>query len=268
MKSAMKIFFSTTMLITSIGAFADAPDTSHIPAWWIDAGIITSAESELSSTTIEANYEVANLGQLMFISSIAKNELSAKYPGTTDATVALDALINGFIANNTINDNNPNFDIESNYYALNIGQLKYVASLFYNRLWELPTGSVIWPTGMTFLGGEGKYPWSDLPEPTASNYDAEIEKNYEVANIGQLKYLFSWRLNALNSEESDSDGDGIADSWEMKYFGNLTTANGTSCYNGDGKTDLQKYQDGEDPTLPPVNSGLFLFVYTPLEQNL
>ena len=246
--------------------FLNAQNTSHIPEWWVEHGIITSAEGELSSTAIESNYDAANIGQLMFISIKAKDELDAKYPGVTDSAVALDALISGFIANNTVNDNNPNFDIESNYYALNIGQLKYVVSLFYNRLWELSAGSVIWPSGMTFIGGEGKYPWTDLPESTASNYDAEMDKNYEVANIGQMKYLFSWSLDAPASEDpNDTDGDGISDAWEMKYFGNLTTANATSCYNGDGKADLQKHQDGEDPTLPPANSGLLLIVYTPLE---
>lgn len=39
----------------------------------------------------------------------------------------------------------------------------------------------------------------------------------------------------------DTDGDGIDDNWEMAYFGNLTTANSTSDFDGDGYTDLQEY---------------------------
>jgi len=46
---------------------------------------------------------------------------------------------------------------------------------------------------------------------------------------------------SINATVNDTDGDGIADSWEMSYFGNLTTANKTSDYDKDGYTDLQEY---------------------------
>lgn len=39
----------------------------------------------------------------------------------------------------------------------------------------------------------------------------------------------------------DSDSDGIEDSWEMNYFGNLTTATSISDFDKDGYTDLQEY---------------------------
>lgn len=48
----------------------------------------------------------------------------------------------------------------------------------------------------------------------------------------------------------DTDGDGIADAWELTYFGNLTTATAVSSYAGDCVTDLQKYQGGTDPLVP------------------
>ncbi|WPD25112.1 MAG: thrombospondin type 3 repeat-containing protein [Candidatus Electrothrix scaldis] len=41
--------------------------------------------------------------------------------------------------------------------------------------------------------------------------------------------------------ELDSDEDGIDDTWEMQYFGNLTTADATTDYDRDGYTDLQEY---------------------------
>jgi hypothetical protein len=40
----------------------------------------------------------------------------------------------------------------------------------------------------------------------------------------------------------DSDGDGIADWWEILWFGNLTTANATSNFDGDAYTDLQEFR--------------------------
>ena len=46
----------------------------------------------------------------------------------------------------------------------------------------------------------------------------------------------------------DSDGDGIPDAWEMKYFGNLTTATASSDRDGDGVSDLAEYLADTDPT--------------------
>ena len=40
---------------------------------------------------------------------------------------------------------------------------------------------------------------------------------------------------------NDIDNDGIADSWEIKWFNNLTTANQWRDFDRDGYTDLQEY---------------------------
>ncbi|MBR4674464.1 MAG: S8 family serine peptidase, partial [Victivallales bacterium] len=52
---------------------------------------------------------------------------------------------------------------------------------------------------------------------------------------------------------ADSDGDGIADWWEMKYFANLTTANATSDYDEDELNDYYEYLIGCDPTNPDTD---------------
>lgn len=66
--------------------------------------------------------------------------------------------------------------------------------------------------------------------------------------------------------ETDVDGDGLPDWWEMQYFGNLAqTANGDP--DGDGLTNLQEYQQGRNPTksaLPDANGAVDLKIYTPL----
>ncbi len=69
----------------------------------------------------------------------------------------------------------------------------------------------------------------------------------------------------------DSDGDGIGDSWELLWFGDLTTANATSDYDGDGVLDVTEFAFrslGFDPTdgvseLPIEARGteLLLFVF-------
>ncbi len=45
----------------------------------------------------------------------------------------------------------------------------------------------------------------------------------------------------------DSDGDGMPDTWEITYFGDLTSHDGTADSDSDGLTDLQEYQKGTDP---------------------
>ncbi|MGD0061121.1 MAG: LamG domain-containing protein [Verrucomicrobiia bacterium] len=66
---------------------------------------------------------------------------------------------------------------------------------------------------------------------------------------------------ALSSNEvaasynTDTVGDGIPDWWRLKYFGSGTTTDSVSCAacdpNGDGVPNLQEYQNGTNPLLPP-----------------
>lgn len=53
---------------------------------------------------------------------------------------------------------------------------------------------------------------------------------------------------SIARESSDTDSDGIADAWEQAFFGNLTTVNGSSDYDGDGFLDLHEYLAGSVPT--------------------
>ncbi len=45
---------------------------------------------------------------------------------------------------------------------------------------------------------------------------------------------------------TDTDGDGIADSWEEQYFGDLATLGTNLDYDGDGYSDLQEYLNSMD----------------------
>jgi len=47
----------------------------------------------------------------------------------------------------------------------------------------------------------------------------------------------------------DTDSDGLPDSWEITYFGNITSQNGTGDPDGDGQSNLQEYQAGTHPNL-------------------
>ena len=91
----------------------------------------------------------------------------------------------------------------SDYAAANVGQLKYVGSLYHDRL--------------ICAGYASDYPWG----PVAATND------YALANIGQAKYVFSF------DPARDTDGDGLADMWEVTH--GLCPTNSDS--DGDGLSD-------------------------------
>lgn len=49
-------------------------------------------------------------------------------------------------------------------------------------------------------------------------------------------------------ESSDTDSDGIEDSWEQFYFGSLTNVSDTSDWDGDGFIDRHEFEAGSNPT--------------------
>lgn len=218
------------------------------PTWWAERGLRGAAYDESSEASINANYNIALQGQLMHIAKQAAAELDAKYPqGAGDG---IHALINSFDGYSVLNPSATSANLETNYKAINIGQLKAVSKLFYDRLWEIHGNypeAITWPLGITFSGGAGKYPWADLPLPTAANYDSEMNKNYILANIGQLKFLFSWSLAA--AKYSDVNNNGVDDRWEIKYFGNLTSYTPDGDLDGDGISNLDEYLFGTNPAV-------------------
>jgi alpha-tubulin suppressor-like RCC1 family protein len=109
---------------------------------------------------------------------------------------------------------------ESNYAPITVGQLKNLVKPFYDRL--IATGYAT------------SYPWSST---TSDDYD------HAVANIGQVKFVFNFSLGS----GTDTDADGLADSWEMTHFGNLTH-NGIEDFDGDGLTNEQEETAGSNPT--------------------
>jgi len=130
---------------------------SQNPLWWTDWSVIdTNATPE--------DYAVANLGQLKLVAMQAYEEFEEELPGGAGSNLTV--LVDGFVNSN-------------NYQVVNQGQLKAVAQPFYDRLWELGLTNA-YPVGVT-----NQYPWEvSTPAPN----------DYSVANIGQLKYLFSFEV--------------------------------------------------------------------------
>jgi hypothetical protein len=96
---------------------------------------------------------------------------------------------------------------------------------------------------------------------SSRNYDTTMDVgNYTSVTIGNLdgnqNYFFAVTAYDADGNESvysdelfyipDTDDDGMADAWELLYFGNLSR-DGTSDSDNDGLTDLIESEYGTDP---------------------
>jgi hypothetical protein len=64
-----------------------------------------------------------------------------------------------------------------------------------------------------------------------------------IIEKGSTEYINPENLDNL----TDTDGDGMLDSWEMEHFGDLTTSDGTGDSDGDGYSDKLEYLYDTDP---------------------
>lgn len=144
------------------------------------------------------------MGQLKWIATNSYAELEAYLPGSAGAE--LRTVLENWLTDGT------------NYALVNIGQLKFLASLFYDRLIE--------------EGYTNAYPWID--DPTNAN-------DFAMANIGQVKNVFSFDLT------KDTDSDGMPDWWEVANGLNPSVDDSGEDPDNDGLTNLEEYQNGTDP---------------------
>jgi len=225
-----KVFFA-------IAAVCSGCLFAAVPQWWFARGVVPSGSDQDDTETIGNNYDAANVGQLKNIAQKAAEELNAKFALYGGAGTEINNMITAF---SIFDAQNPNI----NYESLNIGQLKFVAEPFYRRLRALPTSLVTFPAHMTLQSGgtnasNHKYPWPALP---ANPTDADLAVNYEIANIGQLKFIFGWDV------AGDSNSNGVSDIWEMFYFGSLSYPMIWD-YDNDGLSNLVEFQNGTNPKL-------------------
>jgi hypothetical protein len=96
------------------------------------------------------------------------------------------------------------------------------------------------------------YQWyfdtSPLPGATS---DSLLITNVSTSNQGfywvSVSNTFGATASTLANLYIDSRGCGMPDSWQLKYFGNLTQ-NALGDYDGDGVDNLQEFLDGTNPT--------------------
>jgi hypothetical protein len=73
---------------------------------------------------------------------------------------------------------------------------------------------------------------------------------FELSPSAITNLLPAIHAGATAPDEPDTDNDLLPDSWEIRWFGNLTTAGLNTDTDRDGLTDYQEYVIGSDPTHP------------------
>lgn len=179
-------------------AMATASLTAQ-PLWWTTQEAVSGQADD---------YAVANLGQLKTLCTAATFEMNTRLSG--GAGTGITSLVSAWWQ-----PPGPGVT-RDDFAALNQGQLKTVATLFYDKL------------GLA-------YPWTST---TADDDD------YALINLGQLKSVFSFPI--LVSGVTDTDADGLPDAWETTHFGNLSQS-AAGDPDGDGLNNLAEYHVGTNP---------------------
>lgn len=165
----------TTALLCGLILLQSA--TAVAPEWWQTHSVLNGSPAD--------DYAVANVGQLKNLAKKAALEMNDSLPGGAgDAINTLIASWSAAPAAGVARDD---------YAAANLGQVKAVAQLFYDRLAAVGAHA------------PGPHPWGGV------NAD-----DHALANLGQLKTVFAFDIPLL-----DANGNGIPDTWEMLMFGNL-----------------------------------------------
>ena len=137
------------------------------PSWWIEKGIGNTPSDN------QANFNAANVGQLKYISKRAAEVLDSKLSDSGGAGPEISNMVNSFSG---FDPSAP----DENYKIANIGQLKYVAKKFYDRLFELGTDKIRYPHGMELISGgadssNNKYPWPAISaNPSAEEISEKL----------------------------------------------------------------------------------------------
>jgi hypothetical protein len=213
------------------------------PLWWSagDPPVIVPG-------TPQNNRGPANIGQAKHM---AKSAL--------DALEAIDSDLAGLIEADLVGPGLPiphwnppanQAERDKNHAPLLIGQLKAIADPFYNHLHAIVPN---WLEAERIANGTNHsgsiFPW------TAETTD---DNNKGIANIGQLKAVFSLRFEGLAT--FDSDGDGMPDLWEFVHgFYPNHPGDANADPDGDGIPNKMEFALGTDPNsydqIGPVNLG-------------
>ena len=216
---------SATTIDVFSGTVSWPTHPSH-PDWWFTHGLESPVQ-------FPNHHAAANLGQLANFAYAAHLEMESNWSHLGGSGPGISNLVADLL--------NPNTPPTNFYAAANVGQIKAVTSLFYDRRAE--------------VGLDGAYPWT-----TTSN-----DNHHATANVGQLKHVFSFAIPDY-STNGDADGDGLSDAWEFAHGLNWNSSLGDDGASGDpdadGLSNLEEVQLGTDPNRPD-NPAVRFLVFTP-----
>jgi len=215
------------------------------PHWWLEKEVILSGVTEVD------HLSPANLGQAKHMVRSAVETIEGANGALADL---IKADLQGDPATAPFSAWPPPAAGESDRSPLLIGQLKAISAPIYTHL---NAAVPVWLDNEMQLKGTRQsgthLPWS--ASVGASN-------NRGVANLGQLKAVFSLPFEALNP---DSDNDGYNDAWELTYYnslGSIGVANQGDDDDQDGITTLQEAQVNSDPTVDEATQSSKRMNYT------
>ena len=199
------------------------------PLWWG-----TGDPPVIVPGVPQNNHGPANIGQAKHMAKSALDALRTVLPAVADQIEA-DLVGNGKPIPSWAPPANQ-AEKDKNHAPLLIGQLKAIADPFYTRLHA---------AAPAWLEGElNENQTKDACDP--SNYfpwstETTDDQNKAIANIGQLKAVFSLRF-----EQLETDHDRLADEWEILHFLNLRF-DASADPDNDGLSNLQEMTMGSDP---------------------
>jgi hypothetical protein len=189
------------------------------PLWW------SEGNPPVVTGVAENNKGPANIGQAKNMVAAALQALDTRAP-TIATQVRADLAISHPDLLTVPNPKIPEW-IEKQKAPLLLGQLKAIADPFYTRL---HAAAPAWLEAERILNGTD-------------------DANKAIANIGQLKAVFSLRFESLPPDFTDDDYDGMDDDWEIAH--GLDPNDGYDTYadpDADGIQNLYEYVLGFHPT--------------------
>lgn len=227
------MFRRIAAILAAISGLHAAPPQ---PSWWNDP------ETQISQWGLpQSDDSPVTLGQLKFVASQARKHLDKHLPGGAGSGIS--QMVSAFkpVSGVAYTPEQLQQIRRDNFAPATLAQLKAVAKPFYDRLNAVGFNTKQnlmnrgYPNKWIGAGAWiGYYPW---------NPGTPVAENYAPASIGQLKMVFSFDVSNF---PSDSDGNQIADAWEIAHFGSLGIQVGADA-DGDGLDNLKEYQLGLSP---------------------
>ena len=216
-----------------------------------------TSSSIIANCVVRENSSVNSGGGIAAVDSslnlinctISENDASGNGGGIYNDDSSME-VVNGIVYFNTATGSGEQIYVSGNYSPL----VSYCD--IEDKDGSGVSGSITWGGGNTDAPPEFRvndYHLTDL----SPCWDAGTEVNMPLYDIdGEARpdgLGFDIGADEYVDIEGGGKGDGLGDWWEMKYFGDLDTADETTDYDGEGLGDGDEYGRSSDPTDPDTD---------------